>query len=188
MDIRKAINRLLTEDHKHDYGCAMLYFDFPQIKDIHNQIDEDDLYVDEEDPSFGLENEPHCTLLFGLHPEVSTEDVQDVLSQSNIIDLPYVGNNVSLFENEYDVLKLDVSVSPNVKKLDKDILYRTNDNLKLLSHKESPYEYHPHMTIAYLKKGTGQKYVDKFKDIQFDLSPSYAVYSKPDGTQDKIEI
>jgi len=103
MDIRKAINRLLTEDHKHDYGCAMLYFDFPQIKDIHNQIDKDDLYVDEEDPSFGLENEPHCTLLFGLHPEVSTEDVQDILSQSNIVDLPYVGNNISLFENEYDL-------------------------------------------------------------------------------------
>jgi len=44
------------------------------------------------------------------------------------------------------------------------------------------------MTIAYLKKGEGQKYVDAYQGTQFDLNPSYAVYSKPDGTQDKIEI
>lgn len=181
MNLRESINKLLKEDKKHEYGCAMLFFDFPQIKDIHNQIDKNDIYVDPEDPSFGLEDKPHCTLLFGLYPEVTTEDIKEVINKYYTPQY-FLGWKPSLFENEYDVLKLDV------REFRGDDLHKLNKELSKFPHKESPYEYHPHMTIAYLKKGTGQKYVDKFQKLQFDLKPSYAVYSKPDGTQDKIEI
>lgn len=183
MNLRESINKLLQEDKKHDFGCAMLFFDFPEIENLHNQIDKEDIYVDPEDPSFGLEDEPHCTLLFGLHPEVTTEDVISIINNNNIPN-DFVIENASLFENQYDVLKFDV----RCKRKGNPILQKLNGQLSKFPHTNKFPDYHPHLTIAYLKKGTGQKYVDKFKDIQFDLNPSYAVYSKPDGTQDKIEL
>ena len=59
--------------------------------------------------------------------------------------------------------------------------------------KEFPYtsnfpKYNPHLTIGYLHPGTGQQYVDKFKDIEFELVPLHAIYSQPDGTKSKIKI
>jgi hypothetical protein len=44
------------------------------------------------------------------------------------------------------------------------------------------------MTVAYLKPGTGGRYVKMLKGQEFDLLPQYAVYSKPEGDQDKINI
>jgi hypothetical protein len=44
------------------------------------------------------------------------------------------------------------------------------------------------MTVAYLKPGTGKKYVKALDGLEYDLMPQYAVYSKPNGDQDKINI
>jgi hypothetical protein len=44
------------------------------------------------------------------------------------------------------------------------------------------------MTIAYLKPGTGKRYTKMLKVVEFDLTPQYAVYSKPSGDKDKINI
>lgn len=184
MDIRKAINKLLTEDKKHEFGCVMLFFDFPQIQEIHTQIDNNDLYIDEEDPSFGLETDPHCILLYGLHDIVTTKEVEKLLKNDQWKQ-PFVGYNISLFDNpNYDVLKLDIYT----KNKSSVILRRANKILSSLPSEESQYDYHPHMTIAYVKKGMGQKYVEKFKGTQFDLPPSYVGYSKTDGSLDKIKI
>ncbi len=183
MDIRKAINQLLLEDHKHDFGCAMLFFNFPQIFKIHSAIKEEDIYQDEEDPSFGLESEPHCTLLFGLHPEVTTEDITKVIDGHDL-DQIFLAHNISIFDNpKYDVLKFDIEEKVKFQ----NSLNRINKQLRSFPHTNDYPDYHPHMTVAYLKKGTGKKYVGAFEGTQFDLNPSYAVYSK-DGIQDKIEI
>lgn len=184
MDLRKYIN-LLLEDHKHNFGCVMLFFNFPEINKFHNQIDSNDLYIDEEDPSYGLEKEPHCTLLYGLHDTVTTEDVSDLLIY-NELHPTFLGYNVSIFDTNpnYDVLKLDVGY----KIKGNPVLSKYNRKLLTLPHEESPHDFHPHMTIAYLKKGMGQKYVKKFKGNQFDLEPSYVGYSKTDGSLDKIQI
>ena len=52
------------DDKTYSYGCAMLYFDFPKMDELHKSIDEDDIYSED---GHGLETEPHCTLLYGLH-------------------------------------------------------------------------------------------------------------------------
>lgn len=181
MNLRESINRLLKEDHKHEFGCAMLYFDFPQMEDIHNLIDPNDLYQDPEDSSFGLETEPHCTLLFGLHDEVSTEDIKKVLDKYSFTTCQI--SEPSLFKNDkYDVLKFEVY---------EDSLYKINQKLKRYPNTNSFPDYQAHCTIAYIKRGLGQKYVDLLNKQgldQFELEPSYAIYSKPDGNKDKIEI
>ena len=163
---------------KFEFGCAMLYFDFPEINKIHSMIDPEDIYYEKGDRSFGLEEEPHTTLLFGLHNDVSTEDVENVIDNFEYGDV-LVGN-VSFFENpNYDVLKFDVKGKN---------LHDTNEKLREFPHTTNFPSYHPHLTIGYLKPGTAKKYVNKFKGLSFRLKPEYAVYSKPDGSRDIIDI
>jgi 2'-5' RNA ligase len=167
-----------TTGQKFEYGCTMLYFTFPEINKIHDAIDPDHIYTEEGDRSFGLEDEPHTTLLFGSHSEVTTEDIKKVLD--NYIYSPCKIYNASLFENpKYDVLKFDVKG---------DSLHETNEDLKQYPYTSDFPNYHPHLTIGYLKPGTGKKYTKMLKGIEFELIPNYAVYSKPNGEKDKIEI
>jgi hypothetical protein len=174
----KFLDLLKEEKQTYDYGCVMLYFDFPQMNKIHDVIKPDDVYTKEDDRSFGFENEPHCTLLYGLHDGVTTEDVESVLNKHTYYTCK--AHNASLFENpEYDVLKFDIKG---------DNLHETNADLQQYPFTSSFPDYHPHMTIAYLKPGTGKRYVKMLKEVEFDLLPQYAVYSKPDGDKDKINI
>lgn len=169
---------LIIEDHKHDYGCVMLFFDFPEMYKIQDMINPDDIYEDENDDSFGLEDEPHVTLLYGLHEGVSSEDIKRTL---RFIDFgPCRLSNPSIFQNDdYDVLKYDV---------EGDGLEEANIQLRKFPNTTDFPEYHPHMTIAYLKTKTGKKYANAIKDSSFILSPKYSTYSKPDGTKEQLSI
>jgi hypothetical protein len=56
-----------------------------------------------------------------------------------------------------------------------------NAELAKLPHTTNFPDYHPHATIGYLKPGTGKKYVELFKDKQYEVVPEKIVYSKPGG-------
>lgn len=157
-------------------GCAMVYFDFPDMKEIHKMIEKDDIYKPKD---YGLEKEPHCTLLYGFDTNVKAEAVLDTINQFKIPKL--ILTKASLFENDYDVLKFDV----------KDVNKSLHNINKKLS-KSFPYSsdypnYHPHCTIAYLKKGTGKKYVDLLKGKDYKVTPKHIVYSV-DGKKDKRKV
>lgn len=179
----KLLDLLKEDKGKFDYGCVMLYFDFPNINEIQNKIDSEDIFTKEGDRSFGLETDPHITLLYGLHEEVTTQQVINILEGSSFGEI--ILHNVSLFETpEYDVLKFDVKYpSRGIP-----FLHKMNKLLITLPHTTSFPDYHPHMTIGYLNSGSGKKYVELFKDLEFTLEPSYLVYSKPNGTEIKIEL
>jgi 2'-5' RNA ligase len=163
---------------KYEYGCVMLYFNFPEMEQMHRMINKDDVYTSDEDGSFGLESEPHTTLLFGLHPEVTDQDITNVLSK-HYFSMCSI-NNASLFETpEYDVLKFDVSG---------DGLHECNSALTQYPHTTNFPDYHPHLTIGYLKSGTGKKHTELFSNMGYNLTPQYAVYSKPDGSKSKFKI
>jgi 2'-5' RNA ligase len=172
----KLIDLLKEEKQKFDFGCAMLYFNFPEINKIQDAINPKDVYTEEGDRSFGFEDEPHTTLLFGLHEEVSNEDVINVLDKFEFGTCKLF--NASIFDNpQYDVFKFDVK-GPN--------LHEANAELTKYPHTTNFPDYHPHTTIAYLKPGTGKRYVEMLKGQEFELTPTHAVYSKPNG--DKIEL
>jgi hypothetical protein len=174
---------LITEDHKHDFGCVMLHFDFPEMNKIQDMINPDDIYTDPEDDSYGLETDPHTTLLYGLHDGVSTEDIKKTLDKFTF-ELCRLDNS-SVFENkEYDVLKYDVMYATRGGAF----LHKANNELKKFPYTSDFPEYHPHLTIAYLKSGTGKKYAKALKGGSFILLPKYATYSKTDETKDKIKI
>ena len=69
MKLTNIVKQILNEKagDVYEYGCAMLYFDFPEINKVHDAIDPKELYEEEDDRSYGIENEPHTTLLYGLH-------------------------------------------------------------------------------------------------------------------------
>jgi len=174
----KFLDLLKEEKQTYDYGCAMLYFNFPEMNKIHDAIKPNDVYTQEGDRSFGFETEPHCTLLYGLHDGVATEDVKKVLDKYTYTTLK--AHNTSLFENpDYDVLKFDIKG---------DNIHETNKDLQQYPFTSNFPDYHPHMTIAYLKPGTGKRYAKMLKEFEYDLIPQYVVYSKPNGDKDKIKI
>ena len=162
----KTLSNELNEGTKYKYGCAMLQFDFPDMKLFHEKIEEDDL------TSSGIENDPHVTLLYGLHSdEIEDGDVIDVCQSIKIgpMDL----HNISLFENEdYDVLKFDVRSN---------FLHKINEKLTDFPHTTDFPDYHAHATIAYLKSGKGKKYVEMFNSRAYEVYPTRFVYSKPSG-------
>lgn len=179
----KLLDLLKEDKGKFDYGCVMLYFDFPNINKIQDKIIPKDIFTKEGDRSFGLETEPHITILYGLHEEVTTKQIKDILKGFEFGKV--ILHNISLFESpEYDVLKFDVRYPTKGGAF----LHKANKALTTLPHTTSFPDYHPHMTIGYLNDGSGKKYVEMFKNLEFDLEPSYLVYSKPNGTKIKIEI
>ncbi len=177
------LKNLINENSSsnYSYGCVMLYFDFPEIKVIHNLIFPSDLYVDDGDSTYGLEDEPHTTLLYGLHDEVSPISIDKTLNKFTYGKCKI--HTPSLFKNEkYDVLKFDVSG---------DNLHETNEELKKFPHTSSYPTYHPHLTIAYVKPGMGTKYVNMLNRgglAEFLLMPEYAVYSTPNGKKYHTDI
>lgn len=172
----KQINE--AEGQTYDYGCAMLYFNMPQMQQLHESIAQEDIFTKEGDRSFGLETEPHVTLLYGLHHDVDHDAVTDTCQNCAYPNLTL--KNASCFNNdEYDVLKFDVD-SPE--------LHSVNAELSKFPHTTNFPDYHPHSTVAYLKKGTGQKYVDKFKDQEHQVTPNKIVYSMASGEKREYPI
>jgi 2'-5' RNA ligase len=147
-------------------GCVMLGLHPVDVswKDILNKIDKKDLY-EEEGEKFGLEDEPHITLLYGLelNPSIKSQILNHYKENFPVVKI--VGTKISLFENEkFDVLKFDIDPSKNLLKLNKHL----TDNFP---YKNDHPDYHPHCTIAYIKKGKGKKYLDVAKTpITFDVT------------------
>lgn len=167
-------------DGVHTFGCAMMYFDNPRIKEITDKIEEDDVYIDDEDPSYGIEKDPHVTLLYGIHDE--EVEPNEVFEKMDECELPKTLKleNVSMFKGDkYDVLKFDVN---------EELLNKINNKLCELPYSTDYPEYHAHSTIAYLKKGTGEKYCDMFKEEVCEVTPKHIVYSRPNGEKLKKVI
>lgn len=168
----KLFENLLTEKEKetHDYGCVMIYFDFP-VNSLHDKISPEDVYTTD-DPSFGLEKEPHVTLLYGLHSaEISDEVIWDICKKISFG--PITLTEVSSFKNDnFEVLKFDAVGNG---------LHECNRMLSELPNSNSYPEYQPHMTIAYLKTGTSDKYDEDMKGVSYIVFPKAIVYSKPNG-------
>lgn len=173
----KSINE---NEGKYSYGCAMLYFNFKELKEVQDEINEDDLLED------GFENNPHVTLLYGLHEEVTDKEVFKIIDEFEIPELEVY--NVSAFTSDkQDVLKFDIRqyMEDDYSKKD-DVLYKINKSLTKLPYTTDFPDYHPHVTIAYLKPGTSNKYIKQFKDLTYKVMPQKIVYSAPTDSDEDI--
>jgi len=126
----------------------LLQFDLPkEIADkviaFASTLSDEDIYIDEKDPSYGRIKDPHITVLYGLSDEFPDEvkhvakDIKPVIVE--IGDLSLFTDNP-----KFIVLKFEIKSSE---------LEKLNSKLKNeLEYTSSYVDYNPHMIVAYLKK------------------------------------
>lgn len=166
----------LMEAKHYEYGCVMLEIPFLEEdwKNLTDKINFEDIYTDPEDSTYGKEKYPHLTLLYGLHSEVTLDQIKNCFSGINSIDVEI--NGIGTFQGEqFDVVKF------NVVKNEK--LQTIFNNLSKLPNSNRFKDYQPHITISYLRKGTGKKYEDSSFKKEF-LGLNKICYSNPNGQKE----
>ncbi len=187
MNIRTKLRAaLLTEGAHKDIngnklGCVMVFLkykksDWDKLQDV---IKEEDLYDPEDETGFGREVEPHVTILYGLHNDIEDKEIEDKINGSKTPNIA-MGKVSSFTNNKFDVLKFDI---------ESDDLHDLNKNFREFPYTSSFPDYHPHCTIAYLKKGKAEEYIKKIKKLdEIDVSPEKFVYSKADGSKKNFKL
>lgn len=178
--IKKLFRKIILEgkhDDKYEYGCVMVYLDVKKEDwdKLEAMVNKKDLYLGKDsDRGYGFENEPHVTVLYGLHSDIPLEEIEEVINKMKRPKLKM--QKVSSFNNpDFGVLKFDVESED----LDKE-----NKKFTEFPHTTSYPDYHPHATIAYIKPEKIDEYVDKFKDIEpVEVVVEKIVYSMADGTK-----
>ena len=152
-----------------DYECVLFLLKIKEWKSIIGKIDDDDVYLVEDDDSYGIETKPHLTLLYGLHEEVTREDVKSVVDKFKDEEIIIEIKGISIFENkDFDVVKFDVKKTP--------VLDKMNKELKKFPFTSDFPDYHPHITVCYIKKGLGSKYINP--DYELELKATKLEYSR----------
>lgn len=155
----------LENKKKRSYSCLMLDCD-----DLHEEIELIQKEIKKEDID-NHEKENHITILYGL----TTNNAEKVLNFLPNKTITYKIVEISLFENEdNDVLKFTIE-SEDLRKLNKKV------SNKFYNENKWP-DYKAHMTISYLKPGTGKKYL-KLKSplVGSTFRSSVVVFSDQDS-------
>ena len=167
-----------VKKEKADYKYASTQFDMPDniirlVQRLQVQIDPTDLT--EED---GLEKNPHVTIKYGL----ISDDPEAVSRVAANYQPFYISlGDVALFENDgFDVVKIDIGS-------DSGTLHLLNQSLARLGSVNTQKEYNPHLTLAYVKPGTGQKYLGLSVPHQ-SVMVSTITFSTSDGYIVKIPL
>lgn len=171
----------LLEDHS--YSCLMA--DVPEeltqklLKWNKQHIPESVLYTEEE--GHGREEIPHVTIKWGLLDDKPSKALKAILSETK----PFTATigEVSLFENEkFDVVKLTIK---------SDGLHKLHKRIKEEIPNEDTYPtYKPHLTLAYVKKGEGKRFVGKrpLRGEESTFEIKQLTFGSKDDTKKKLSL
>ena len=121
----------------------------------------------------GVEKESHVTVLYGFDEKFDTASLETHLTDKKPLNVEL--GAVSRFESaEYDVIKAEVNC-PELHELHHSIRKNFADSVEITH----PI-YHPHMTLAYVKKGAHPELDgnEELKGKKFTVSS--LMYSPPD--------
>jgi 2'-5' RNA ligase len=173
MEDLKTINDWEKEEQTPEpkYGCIMMDAKVDKWEDDHiGGIDPKDVYIKPYDDSYGLEDKPHVTILYGIHEEEIDPEVLLGVIQDDMEPVTVMIEEIGMFETpDYDVVKYDVPVTDQLKK------YRNKFETSFSNTQDYP-EYKPHVTLAYVKPGKGKKYAKKLEE-PFEITFDKGVYS-----------
>lgn len=165
---------MLTENRIIEYGCLMalppIDYGYKMVNLAKRLIPVKNLYTDPNDPSYGhTDQDFHCTLKYGFSPDLMKVDVAKILKGMSPFLIKLKALN--LFENDkYDVVKFEVEKCP--------VLTELRSRCDGYPNSDSYPDYKPHMTLAYVKKGT-------FPHIRENLNIALPItrfkYSGPNG-------
>ena len=161
---------------------AFLMVDYEKndfIDNIQNKIKKEELYTEEGNDDYGLEKNPHVTLVPCLDNDVNVDKLKTYLD--NISNYDIILTDLSKFECEkFDVLKCAVK---------SDKLLKTNEKILKDFESHSEYEtYTPHLTIAYMKHGMADKYLEEILPKLIHLKAKKFHFSFIDKNGDEAEI
>ncbi len=149
------------------------------FKEIQNSIEPSDIH------EMGIEEEPHITVMYS---EQTNEHINPVetfkkilsINKRNLRGKSVELNTLTLFVGEdFDVLKFEV-VCP--------LLNLLHNSIKHISGLQPTFPiYKPHATVAYLKKGVGEKYLKFYgtKNVKINKLKMRINIIDSDGTQKK---
>ena len=80
MKVKKYI-QFIKESTSYDYGCVMVEVPVSNWNEITSIINKDDLY-EVEGEKYGIQENPHLTLLYGLKPNITKEQIEEVTGKS----------------------------------------------------------------------------------------------------------
>lgn len=117
------------------------------VHELLRQIHPNDL----KNPTFEAGEQPHVTVLYGLHTKNPEEVFSQIKRSGAVRPATMHLGKIDLFRHrDQDVLKINVESSD---------LHHLNGVVKKLPNSYSFPSYEPHVTVAYLKPGTGEKYL-----------------------------
>ncbi len=176
--IIKNYLQFIKESSGYEYGCVMIEVPVSNWDELTNSIDTKDVYTGGDD-SHGIQEFPHLTLLYGLEKGVTEDQVQSIIDNFKG-EIKIEIDGINLFENEqFDVLKFNVVSDAGLQQL--------HDELSKLPNTDKFPIYKPHITIAYLNKGMGKKYVNpNYKYSVKNINK--IVYSRPNSEKVIFDI
>jgi 2'-5' RNA ligase len=169
---------IIEKINGYDYGCVMIDVPVKNWNEIISWIDPEDLY-EVEGENYGVQERPHLTLLYGLHKEVTPDMVKSIFDNFEG-DIEVEVNGIDIFENEkFDVVKFNIKLTESLKWL--------NSKLSKLPNSNEYPDYKPHITIGYVKKGMGKKYVKPdYKYVVKNINE--VTYSMSNGEEFKFSL
>lgn len=174
--------KVAKQDVDYDYSCTKVNLPPELSKAVidwgKKNIPDGDLYI-EGDDSKGREDDIHITLFYGIKSN-NPDEVKSLISKVQPFEVRLGLINLFKDKDKYDVLKIEVE-SGELEKLHYEIEKNVDVN--------STYPtYKPHVTVGYIKKGAGDKFVGDeefkgktFKVTEIDFSPS-------DGLDKKLPL
>lgn len=179
---KKWCKRWTKQYAGHDYSSTQFNLEGEAQRRIlqwTNSIEDDDLHQK------GREDIPHVTVRYGLEGS-DAGPVRQLVETFGSVSATL--SEVDYFPSEqYDVL---------IVRVESEQLHTLNELLADLPHVDTHPTYQPHVTIAYLKPGMGQHYVDQLTGMTPDeqgivgdqLQFTHLVFSPKEGTPTLIEI
>lgn len=127
----------------------------------------------------GRETDPHLTLLYGLHSD-DHQPIRDLFSKAEG-RIGFRLGKVGVFKNpDFDVLKLEVH-SPDA--------HAVNALLKTQPHTSTYPTYNPHLTLAYVKSGEGERLAKELGGLEGHSAESdRVIFSDPNRNHTPIPV
>jgi 2'-5' RNA ligase len=176
---------LVEENRKNKYDYSSLLIELPELVADNviswgfDHVPNELLFFDSKDPSFGREDDPHITLIYGIHTD-NLKEVSNLFSNEKEFECKLGKIDLFTKNDKFDVLIATVECEN---------LHRLNSKMrKNLEATENYPIYVPHVTICYLQKGKGKQYIgdDSFVNEKFTIDNIF--FSSKTGNKTPINL
>jgi 2'-5' RNA ligase len=155
----------------------------PRVLDLNRALISDEELYATEDPTFGRTEDPHVTILYGIREDECLDRIESVIEEVDPQTFKITGFGCFEKDPNFDVVFLSVA-GGDLFALNKAMIQEFPD------HFNSHGEYHPHLTLAYVKKGLAQEILKRVEGKTFDIDVPMVdfEFSRSDGQTESISL